>query len=428
MMVTSLALVVLGQAGGEVSASRVDMGIRLRVMDAAWVKADAAKKKQAMPLVNRAVMGFFSGQFGPVCQQLDQATAILENRSQRAGEELIFRVKPQIYEPGETVEVTIARAYAGSGSLVVKWEGQEFNVPANGTVVRNVKTQDRAMAMIYPPFHESVRGTESFSVGDVQFDSGSAWLVGAKDWGSKGAPAVGIKQGLARVAHPHWNEVARQLSAGRLGGLESPFTVADAAARAESTVPEVQKDLMPIYARWDNTVIRVSGGSGPFDKPSKYKRVLIALHGAGGSENMFPESYGAGGFIDRAVKDGWLVVSPRASGNAVRDCRAWLTAQGVKMEKLVIAGHSMGGGLALGAAADDVDAIVVFAPAGGKMPEGIPVFVGLGAGELPMLKGTVEALGKQATEFKTYENAEHLMVVAEGMDDAWKFVRRVTGD
>ena len=88
----------------------------------------------------------------------------------------------------------------------------------------------------------------------------------------------------------------------------------------------------------------------------------------------------------------------------------------------------MGGGLAVGAAADDVDAIVVFAPAGGRVPEGIPLFVGLGAGEMAMLRGSVESLGKRATEFKTYENAEHLMVVAEGTNDAWEFVMRVTKD
>jgi len=86
----------------------------------------------------------------------------------------------------------------------------------------------------------------------------------------------------------------------------------------------------------------------------------------------------------------------------------------------------MGGGIALMAAADDVDAIVTFAPAGGRAPEGIPFFVAVGAHEMAMLKGSVDALGKQATEFKTYANAEHLMVVAEATDDAWAFVKRVT--
>jgi hypothetical protein len=43
-----------------------------------------------------------------------------------------------------------------------------------------------------------------------------------------------------------------------------------------------------------------------------------------------------------------------------------------------------------------------------------------------MLKGSVAALGKQATEYKVYPNAEHLMVVAEAGDDAWAFVKRVT--
>ncbi len=143
---------------------------------------------------------------------------------------------------------------------------------------------------------------------------------------------------------------------------------------------------------------------------------------------MFPESYGGGKFVDQAVKDGWLVLSPRATGPAVKDCLEWLKSREIEVKKLVIAGHSMGGALALTAANSGVkpDALLLFAPAGGKLPPGVPTFVAVGASEMAMLKGSVEKLGASATMFKTYENAEHLMVVAEAWPDAWAFAKSQT--
>ncbi len=42
-------------------------------------------------------------------------------------------------------------------------------------------------------------------------------------------------------------------------------------------------------------------------------RVLFAFHGAGGSENMFFETYGAGRLVELAAARGWIVVAPRQS-------------------------------------------------------------------------------------------------------------------
>jgi hypothetical protein len=47
-------------------------------------------------------------------------------------------------------------------------------------------------------------------------------------------------------------------------------------------------------------------------------------HGAGGSENMFFESYGAGVGPKEAQKRGWVFMSPRSVPGAVPACLAWL--------------------------------------------------------------------------------------------------------
>jgi hypothetical protein len=396
---------------------RIDMGIRLRRLDAVWVKASDSEKQAAMPIINGAVMGFFSGQFGPVCQGLDLALSKIVHRDSEATDALIFRVRPQIYAPGEEVEVSIGWAYPVKmdGKIGIDWEGNHFELGSGEVMTTRVKTQARMMTMIFPPQHESVRGKADFVAEGKKYESGSAWLVNAKRF-----------ETMRLAESSPWAGLAEQVGMARSAGIESPFVVADAVARMDSVVPEKQDQLSPVYVREGNTVIRICAPDAPFGKIAQRKKVMIVLHGAGGSENMFPESYGAGHFVKLATDDGWLVLSPQATGNAVRDCRAWIKGHMGPLEKLVIAGHSMGGGLALAAASEDVDAIVTFAPAGGKAPEGIPFFVGVGAGEMAMLKGSVAALGKQATEYKVYPNAEHLMVVAEAGDDAWAFVKRVT--
>lgn len=414
MITNFLATILMSQS--TLKADRVDMGIRLRRLDAAWVKASDERKKFAVNTINGSVMGFFTGNFGDVCRGLDFATADLNGTKPTARESLIFRVRPQIYEPGEEVEVTIGWAYDNlMEPLAVKWEGHEFQLKPGETVKRKVQTQVRMMPMIYPPIHTSVRGKEDFEVNGLKLDSGSAWLVNARRF-----------ETMRLAESSPWAGVAQLMGTARSEGIESPFAVADSVARMDSVLPEKQSELSPVYARSGDTLIRVCAPDAPFGKLASRKKVMIVLHGAGGSLDMFPESYGAGRFVKRAVEDGWLVLSPQANGGSVMACREWMEKQGIKPEKLVVAGHSMGGGIALMAAADDVDAIVAFAPAGGKAPEGIPFFVAVGAHEMAMIKGTAEALGKKATEFKTYANAEHLMVVAEATDDAWAFVKRVT--
>ncbi len=411
MLASVAALIALGNS--DLVAERVDWAMRLRRLDAAWVKASDDQKAKAIPLFNSSAMGYYALDFGGVCKGLDLATATLEGRKPQPGDALIFRVNPQIYEPGEEVEVRLGWAYPGSEQLKVKWEGQEFTLKPGETVVKKIKTQMRMMPMIYPPFHDSVRGSENLVVNGVKFDSGSAWLVNARRFETMRLSKESI-----------WAGLSEQTGQARSTGVESPLVVADGVARMDSVAAEKNEDLMPLYATEGETVIRICAPGAPFGRIKDFKKVMIVLHGAGGSENTFPDSFTAGKFVKQATDDGWLVLSPRATFSAVADCKAWLKWQGVAMEKLVIAGHSTGGGLALLEAGDDVDVVVVFAPVGGKVPEGVPFFVGVGESDLPMLKTTIDELGGFATEFKKYKLAEHLMVVNEAAADAWAFVKR----
>ena len=77
---------------------------------------------------------------------------------------------------------------------------------------------------------------------------------------------------------------------------------------------------------------------------SKVKQPLvIALHGAGGSENMFFDTYGAGKITALCAKRGWHLVSPRVSGRFPAQLLESLSkVWNIDSSRVFIVGHSMG--------------------------------------------------------------------------------------
>ncbi len=93
-------------------------------------------------------------------------------------------------------------------------------------------------------------------------------------------------------------------------------------------------------------------------------------------------------------------------------------------------GHSMGGGLALGSGALKPTALALFAPAAGSIPEDLastPVFLGVGKQEMAMLATSAQRLRPKVTEFREYSPCEHLMIVADGLPDAYRFFEKQGG-
>jgi predicted esterase len=78
--------------------------------------------------------------------------------------------------------------------------------------------------------------------------------------------------------------------------------------------------------------------------------LIVALHGAGGDENMFADAYGAGVLTRLADSLGAIVISPLANGLAAPafDTLLALVAREhrVDMRRVYVVGHSMGAGIA----------------------------------------------------------------------------------
>jgi pimeloyl-ACP methyl ester carboxylesterase len=82
--------------------------------------------------------------------------------------------------------------------------------------------------------------------------------------------------------------------------------------------------------------------------------VVVALHGARGSENMFFDAYGNGALVQACVERGWFVIAPRCGllGGVYLPALLEAMAKGWPIDRthVVLLGHSMGAMQAVAAA------------------------------------------------------------------------------
>jgi predicted esterase len=188
-----------------------------------------------------------------------------------------------------------------------------------------------------------------------------------------------------------------------------------------------------------STVIRIR--IPPKLEMKKSVPVLIALHGMGGSENLFFEGYG-NGIVPRLAADrGWLVVATRVQGllggGPAPDVPAMLDKLAerypIDPKRVYLVGHSMGAGHAVELAQKTPErfAAVAALGGGGKLTKaeslkGVRFFVGCGKKDFmledarKLHKGLEEA--KVASTLKEYDDIEHMLIVREAAADVFKFL------
>lgn len=165
--------------------------------------------------------------------------------------------------------------------------------------------------------------------------------------------------------------------------------------------------------------------------------VLVAYHGAGGSENMFFESYGAGRTIELALERGWCIVCPRQG----------LLGLGLDLEpmldelqslftldrnKVYVLGHSMGAAQAIQQSVKFPTLPRAVAALGGgrglsSVPSAMnfPWFVAAGKQDFgragaQALASSLEKSGR-SVDYREYPDVEHLVIVQAALDDLFSF-------
>lgn len=381
----SFALAIALQSPSGFVATRYELSERLKRLDVAWMAApDSARRSAAIDPLHEAVKLRPPMRMPEAAQALDDATARLENRRLRPSDALNVRPATPFCEPGATVNLKITWEYPPSSVLpvTVGVGSQQIDVKAGQTASLSVNPW-----LINP---ESPRLNR-----EVGF------LLPIR---------VGSDQRYVYVSFVR--KLNERLN--RLKGLLSSF-VSDTAkllegfqnnpSTMETELPLIQllfnaeavedgktkvSDFESIYyARHKNTVLRAMF---PKEKPDGPINVVVAVHGAGGSENMFFESYGRGLAASEAVKRGWAFVAPRAGSTCVNDALDWVSSvRGVTIGKVFLLGHSMGGGVVLSGKFSVVPAAVAaFAPAALKVSDdlaSVPLYVAVGKQESVLRSG-----------------------------------------
>lgn len=196
-----------------------------------------------------------------------------------------------------------------------------------------------------------------------------------------------------------------------------------------------QADLwMTLGQERKRTAIRVrapAAANGPLP-------VLFLFHGAGGSENMFFETYGAGLAVSGGLERGWLVVAPRQGVLGMgMDVAAMVEELAVHFpvdrKRIMLMGHSMGAGQVVRQTGLHpglpIAAVAIGGGARPARPEslgGIRWFVS--AGQYDFGKGGAAALARSLeqagcpVEYQEIPDVEHMVVVQASLPEVFRFL------
>lgn len=387
---------------------RYELAQHLARFERAWeAQPSEARRRAAVAEFGEAVTGFFGGASSAACMRMDAATRALTGEAPSALGAVTLRAVPPVAEPGQTVRWEARWSYLPpqDGPITVEVDGTPASwmpgVPQGGSFVAGEKARTIAVRsgatehrLSVPSVPGIVATMERAAAMEHPELRGAAELWKGKD---------------ALESQPDWPALAAR--ARRL--LDEP----DAAPRGEARLAIVGKTRLRAWIP-DGVV----------------ETLVVAFHGAGGSENLFFEGYGLGRCLSLAKRRGWAFVAPRSGPDGLEAALAHFeSAVGAKPRKVVLMGHSAGTAAVFrsmkGAAPA---AIVLFAPVSARWPEGsdsVPAFLAVGRQEMAMLAGSAARLraSRPGVEYLEPDPCEHYLVVREAADAAFRFLDRAIG-
>jgi pimeloyl-ACP methyl ester carboxylesterase len=449
---------------------RAELGKRLRRFEIAWQVADGERRAAAVAPMTAAVRSFFTLQLSAAASHLDEAWYTVRAQgapeaTERAAIATAVTATPLLAETtAETLSLTLTPFYevaddvaaaapdpAGLRLSIVDDAGQTLAERTSewddttGTVVWQtgpLPEGDHSLVL------EQLTGERSIEVARIGLSrverlrqrletleaAGGAW--------PEEAPPTSRATVAAILA------MLEALAASR--GQETDFPAARMLHFAESLAAAGAAPATTIAAaaRGADLWLTLSDGRGevpvrlraPADATGPLP-VLFLHHGAGGSENMFFETCGAGRAATLGVERGWLVVAPRQGLFGLSlDVAAMLDVLGdsfdIDRTRVFLVGHSMGAGQVakqVGLHPEAVAAAVALgggaaAPAGEKAKQ-VTWFVAAGAADFgrpgaAALAKRLEAAGA-TVDFREYPDVEHMVIVQAALDDVFRFLDSV---
>ena len=449
---------------GQGTADRYELGRRLRAFEWEWdTSKDPALRSKASAALNKGVNAFFMFKMGEAARQIGEARFALKGPNPPSDVALwadALRLKPAarlidttrkelavgvdlFFDPGKpqparaTLRLSVEGSPGSKAEAVLDALPRSVNLP-----LQNLASGDHTLK------GELLVGSESISLGTQRLSAVEKLderIIEVKRV-MFGWPQGNKEATIDRESARSLVRLLESLAAGQT--LESDFP----AAQLLQTLEEQTKlaDANEAYLTAERagqfwvTMPMAQGRRQAlrmFVPPQAAKDeplpLVIALHGAGGSENMFFESYGHGSIVDLCRERGWILVAPRSSafgGVPVVDIIKQLAdIYPIDKSRVFLVGHSMGAAQAVDMVSDSPSSFAAIAALGGggkfrfsNELKKLPFFIGVGTEDFLRESATelVDNLKKEDVTNvlnREYKGIEHLGIVQVALPDVFQF-------
>jgi len=458
---------------------RLELGRRLKRFEIAWEQAPATQQAKAVAPLKQAVSSFFSLQLSEAGRQLDNAWFTVRNDAPPSATEKVaiaysLTALPFCAAP-ETTELklqlspfyTIAETLPENTTLnlLIKNNSAEtlakFHCPATAALVGTLWNTG-----ILPPGDHHIETTLQFEGLSIRLPDVSISRIPdlARRTEKLQQSADRLRQqALAENRPPELppttltaattarNEAALLKAASEDRSTEADFPLLARLLLAEQLAenPQLATEIAARSASQNDLWLTLAKGrkSVPVrlkipatTDPQKKLPVLFVFHGAGGSENMFFETYGAGRAITEATRRGWLVVAPGQGllglSLSVSDMLDNLQHfANIDRSQVMLLGHSMGAAQVMRQMQQDPYCALAAAALGGgsRMSAAAaatlkPVKWYVAAGTEDFGRGGALQLHRSLTttgvtsEYHDFPDVEHLVIVQAALSDVFRFL------
>jgi len=470
---------------------RYQLGRRLERFERAWQEADVASRARSTASMEQAVGSFFSLQLGRAGKFLDQGwlqvTGVEESEQvERLGglgwklefERTLLDVKDPVVRGRASVFYDSASATEGTDAMdkphevvlsLWPWSDTRARISGSQATAGEPLLRRSVTLVLGEPFELDLGGLApgDYLVECVREGVGS----GVSDWIGPSVSLVdqtedrfgrmeqwleSVRKEPGHTSRSTAKFLAKELGRGRKGTsfeidlpwnrllrdfeqIAAPNSIQEASIHAAfgEWVSRSGWKWMQLSREKSTQVIRMEVPE--YDaKDSELKLpLLIALHGAGGSENMFFQTYGAGRLIELGRQRRWIVVSPRQTMAGLgMDLSQMVEALSeilpVDRTKVMLVGHSMGAAQAMTQVSKHpqwVRGVAALGGGGGVIASEairkVPFYVGAGDRDFgksgaKRLSQQLERLGCEV-EYREYRDIEHMVIVQAALDDVFSF-------
>ncbi|MFL5328057.1 MAG: serine aminopeptidase domain-containing protein [Gemmataceae bacterium] len=461
MFRTIVTLVTVSFAStANAQVTRYDLGRKLVALEKAWDDHTGAEaRKRALPPLKKVMKAFFSGHSDEVAQLFDEARHALESDKPvpdavRWADATKLRFEKRVFDAAEkSISVQLFRLYDSSARLPTGLQLRLKLLNGDGKSITEsiapIPGLPNLFVLQVPP---NTSGDFHLRGEILENDR----VTSSMDYGISFVP----------------NVEARVKSLDERADLRKPVTTEDFTlrshvsllvrgfAREETNYPVNRLlDETEALARLPNDgtyfdksrpgqfwmTLATAKGPAPiriqvpkFAADAKPVPLVIAMHGAGGSENLFFEGYGHGEIVRLCEKRGWLLVATRTEGIAAAPVAAIVDELAkrypVDQKRVFVIGHSMGAAQVMSLARYWPNRWrgLVCLGGGGALAEPakvkhIPFFVGVGSEDFALtgarsLAKSLQEVGAEQVKFIEYPDVEHIMVVQVALPDIFKWL------